>query len=85
MVMKDDPMPQAISSLIVQAREEPSTSMDEELRSTFVRDFDVRPNVIIYQGRGNHNKEEQGSSRVDHGMSRSKDLRHGDEEMQTYN
>lgn len=66
MVMKGDPMPQAISGLIVRSgdREEPSAAVVEEdiesSRSRFVRDFDVRPNVIIYHNHKTRKNEEKG-------------------------
>lgn len=82
--MKDDPMPQAISNLIVQSREE--SSVDEESSSRFVRNFDVRPSVIIYHSHVNLKKHETGSSmlhRIDHEMNGLKAPGHGDEESLT--
>ncbi|XP_030523142.1 organ-specific protein S2 [Rhodamnia argentea] len=47
-IMKDQPMPESIRDLI-----HPESSSGNEKNSIgFVRDFDMRPNAIIYHGHG---------------------------------
>ncbi|KAK4741129.1 hypothetical protein SAY87_024717 [Trapa incisa] len=87
MVMKEDPMPQAISNLINARGEEPSASVgDRRSSSMFVRDFDVRPNVIIYHSHTHLKRQEKGSSILpnkDHGLNGMEALGHRDEESLT--
>lgn len=79
-------MPQAISNLIIPSREESSTSVDEQSSSRFVRDFNVRPNVIIYHSHMNLEKQETDFSMqtsTDRELNRLKSPGHEDEETQT--
>ncbi|KAI3441312.1 uncharacterized protein J3R85_002588 [Psidium guajava] len=47
-IMKDQPMPESITDLL----HPESLSGDERKSVGFVRDFDMRPNYIIYHGHG---------------------------------
>ncbi|XP_062023620.1 organ-specific protein S2 [Rosa rugosa] len=48
-VMNDQPMPEAIKELFSHQDEDvPSLSASTNKDDRFVRDFDIRPNVIIY-------------------------------------
>ncbi|KAF3435603.1 hypothetical protein FNV43_RR22694 [Rhamnella rubrinervis] len=63
-IMKDQPMPEAIRDLF-HVQDEPSLSSAGSAKTDrFARNFDVRPNVIIYHA---HLKPEEGKS-VDKGI-----------------
>ncbi|CAN2060856.1 unnamed protein product [Malus fusca] len=55
-MMNDQPMPEAIKGLFVHHEQEDQVPSKE--KSHFVRDFDMRPNVIIYHGAHHHHQDQ---------------------------
>ena len=51
--MKGQAMPEAIKDLLVL---DPPSALDTR-KDLFVRDFDIKPNIIIYHSHGMHNKK----------------------------
>lgn len=59
-VMNDQPMPEAIKDLLSHQDEDvPSLSASTYKDDRFVRDFDIRPNVIIYHSAHHHHAHHQ--------------------------
>ncbi|XP_050363052.1 organ-specific protein P4 [Argentina anserina] len=59
-VMNDQPMPEAIKDLFSHQEEDvPSLSASTNKDNRFVRDFDIRLNVIIYHSAHHHHANHQ--------------------------
>ncbi|XP_004299101.1 PREDICTED: organ-specific protein P4 [Fragaria vesca subsp. vesca] len=59
-VMNDQPMPEALKDLFSHQDEDvPSFSASKNKDHRFVRDFDIRPNVIIYHSAHHHHADHQ--------------------------
>lgn len=54
-MMNDQPMPEVIKDLLTQ---DPQVS-EEAVKDQFIRDFDIRPNLILYHTHVMSNKQKQ--------------------------
>ncbi|CAA0826435.1 Unknown protein [Striga hermonthica] len=59
-VMNGEPMPEAIANLL---RQSPSAELNSKSTTRFIRNFDTRPNVIIYHS--HHHNHPQRSAPKD--------------------
>ncbi|XP_076922737.1 organ-specific protein P4-like [Bidens hawaiensis] len=54
-VMKDEPMPKALQDVLIQ---DPSNGDKENKKDRFIRNFDTKPNLIIYRSHVMYNQKD---------------------------